>query len=180
MVIKNQKSILTGEDTHAATLTGSIIINSPSNYYPPRSGSQNRSGPNVVQISNRSGVVTSSPNAIFGRFIQGINGVGGTVTYTARVRRDNATSGVIVANGFRGSESNEFTFDLFFTDENVSVGAHTYFFSVEITQTTTQAPVPFDIYPASNSVIVPVRSSFAATLTGANTQDTRDQGIIQG
>ena len=123
--------------------------------------------------------MTSAENIIIARFIQRVFRVGGTVTYHARVRRDNITSGTIVAEQFVGASSGFLTFTINVEDTDVSVGSHTYFFSVEITLTTGGAPVPFDVYtPTPNAFIYSINDTHAAILTGSNTQRTHEQAVL--
>ena len=178
-VFPNAKPIILGADTHAASLTGNVSNGTNEINAALIDSSINRAGPAIIQLGSRTATVTSAENIIIARFIQRINGVGGTVTYQARVRRDNITSGDIVAEQLVGVTGDFFTFTINVEDTDVSVGSHTYFFSVEITLTTGGAPVPFTTYTSTpNAFIYSINDTHAAILTGSNTQRTHEQAVL--
>jgi len=177
--LPNSKPKLLGSDTHAATLTGDISNGTNQINQSVIDAVINRAGPAIVQLGSRAATVTSIKNIIIARFVQRVFRVGGTTTYTARVRRDNITSGTIVAQQFVGVSNGFFTFIINVEDPDVSVGSHTYFFSIEITQTTAQAPVPFTTYITTpNAFIFSINDTHAATLTGANTQSAHETEVL--
>jgi len=178
-VFPNSKPIILGADTHAASLTGDVSNGTNQINESLIDSSINRVGPAIIQLGNRTATVTSAENIIIARFIQRIFRVGGTVTYQARVRRDNITSGTVVAEQFVGVSNGFLTFTLNVEDTDVSVGNHTYFFSIEITLTTALAPVPFTTYTSTpNAFIYSINDTHAAILTGSNTQRTHEQAVL--
>ena len=178
-VFPNAKPIILGADTQAASLTGDVSNGTNEINASLTDSTINRAGPAIIQLGSRTATVTSAENIIIARFIQRVFRVGGTVTYHARVRRDNSTSGTIVEEQFVGASSGFFTFTLNVEDTDVSVGNHTYFFSIEITLTTAPAPVPFTTYTSiPNAFIYSINDTHASILTGSNTQRTHEQAVL--
>ena len=133
---------------------------------------QNRSGPAIYTVESRPVTVTTLTNIVFGRgWIQELNGVGGIITYLAKIRRDNALTGDIVASASQGVISGNFTFNLSFEELDVSIGAHTYYYTIEIVGTTTVlAPVPFRLYSGGVGWAISVN----------DTHSTKNNNIIKG
>ncbi len=180
MVIKNQKSILSGEDTHAAVLSGSVTVQVDQNVNTGING--NSSGSNVNRIfsaSSTNQVLLTLPNIITpSNSIMIINtmmanildsGAGGSFK-SLTIKRDGVDihGPFTLASSIVGSQA--------ITLNTIALtpvsGTHTY--TLVSNDGNSYGAVRMQI------IFVNANDTHAATLTGANTQDTRDQGIIQG
>lgn len=180
MVIKNQKSVLTGEDTHAATLSGSVTVAQNQNVQTGINGSTNGAtgligkfrinsmGQTMLTLAN---LVTPANSLMIINTMMATSLIrAGSNSKSMIVQRD----GVNIHGPFNLSSSNENSAIVSLNTVALTPVSGTHTYTLVSNDGEGYGGVRMQI------IFVNANDTHAATLTGANTRNTRDQGVILG